>query len=426
MPGAYEGVLYVQGDTGVYELINQARTAAYLSHPDLALEEISLCDLLDFGGCETYAYELDCETDSWWPIQFDTPTTDPAPWYNANYPHSADALGFYIEAWTGLDDGHVSRGSTPIGGGGTLAGPLSAEGRIMKLNVSIFGRSNEATEYLFRWLAATLSGVCSTCSTSSIMIRRYCGIPEDPWDGVAQLRRVGLKEGLKWEAELVERGACYFRRASFTLEAGDPCMYLPDSDREVHVDDQDANLAACLDTLTLDPEREFCRPACSELSNDCRTIRTIDVDPLGAMGPVVTWENTENSYTYPFRAIVYHDPHGTGAQPNPCGLQVLGEVYVRALPPSASARWDVTGRVFEYRDVSTGGWVNGAAYLMPVDPPYRRFFALPCGVSQLVMEPASACAEEVDADTFTLDGVTFDPPRFPTVSMKLSERLSCP
>lgn len=363
----------------------------------------------------------------WLPLVFDSPATDPAPWYNANYPQSADALGFYITAWTGLDDGHLKRASSPIGsyGGGSRLSPISSDGRVMKLNIIIFGRTNEATEYLFRWLASTLSSICSTCDTPSILIRRYCPSGVDLWDGAVQLRRVGLVEGLKWEADLVERGACYMRQASFTLEAGDPCMYLPDTDRPVNAMDADADVDACLAGLTLDPDREFCRPSCSELTANCRTIRTFEVDPLGAMAPVITWTNTQNSYTYPFRALIYADPGETGAVPNPCGLRLLGEMYVRALPPYSSMRWDITGRTVEYSDHTTGGWVPGWAYTTANDPPTRKFFALSCGMSQLVMEPASMCAEEVDADTFTLDGTIYDPPRFPTVSIRMSERIGC-
>jgi hypothetical protein len=431
MPGPYEGWLYVQDRLGdAHEIINQARSAAYLSHPDLALEGMSICDILDFGGCDTYAFEPTCGIDGemeWNELAFDTPTNDPAPWYNAGYPQSADALGFYITAWTGLDDGHLRRNSSPIStyGGGSRLGVLSSEGRVMKINLILFGRSNEATEYLFRWLSSVLSNVCSTCSTSSILIRRYCGDPDNPADGLAQLRKVGLVEGLKWEADLVERGACYMRTASFALEAGDPCMYLPDTDRPVNALDADADVDACLNTAALNPDREFCRPSCSELTTNCRTVRTLEVDPLGVTAPVITWENSDTTYTYPFRAVIYYDPGETGALPNPCGLQVIGELYVRTLPPSSALRWDITGRTVEYRDASTGGWVSGWAYTNANDPPARRFFALPCGTSQLVMEPASMCAEEVDADTFTLDGITYDPPRFPTVSIRMSERIGC-
>ncbi len=428
MPGPYEGVLYAQDRMGnVHEVINQARTAAYLAHPDLALNGLSICDILDFGGCEAYATILECIDDEWTPMQFDTPTADEAPWYSERFPQSADALGFYIEQWTGLDDGHLKRDSTGIGGygGGSRLGNLSSEGRIMKLNVTLFGLTNEATEYLFRWLSSVLSNVCSTCDTSSILIRRYCPAIEDPWDGVVQLRRVALVEGLRWEAELIERGACMMRRASFTLEAGDPCMYMPDTDRLANDFDTDADVDACLAAATLNEDRLNCRPGCTELTSTCRTIRTIEADPLGAVGPVVTWENSQGTPTYPFRAIVYSDPGELGAVPNPCGLQIVGELYVRAMPAYSSLRWDVPGRVIEYRDHTTGGWTSGFFLIDLNDPPERRFFALPCGMSQLVMEPSSFCAAEVDPTEFTLDGVTYDPPRFPTVSIRIGERIGC-
>jgi hypothetical protein len=413
----------------VHEIFNHARTAAYLSHRDLALDAVSICDVLDFGGCEAYTYSLDCETGDWIGEDYDTPAQDEAPWYSNRFAQSADALGFFIESWTGLDAGHVKRSTTAIGsaGGGSHSGPISADGRVMKLNVLIFGRSNEATTYLFDWLSSALSGVCSACATSSILLRRYCPDVDNLWDGVVQLRNVGLIEGLRWESEPGIRSACYIRRASFTLEAGDPCMYLPDTDRPAYESDADADVATCLTIEGVGVyDRVNCRPSCTELNATCRTIRTIEADPLGAMAPVVTWTNSGDGYTWPFRARVYHDPHVTNADPNPCGLQILGELYVRTMRPGAKLRWDVTGRTVEYMDHSTGGWVNGWAYIEANDPPNRKFFALPCGTHQLVMEPSSLCGEQNAADIFTLEGITYDPPVFPTVSIKLSERVNCP
>ena len=110
---------------------------------------------------------------------------------------------------------------------------------------------------------------------------------------------------------------------------------------------------------------------------------------------------------------------------NPCGLPILGELYVRPLPPGSSFRWDVVGRRFEFRDETTGGWANGAAYVDPNDPPEKRFFAMPCGRGHVVMEPSSLCAKFVTGTTWTLDGITYNPPAFPTVSVGLGERLRC-
>ena len=67
--------------------------------------------------------------DEWVAQIYDTPAIDSAPWYNAAYPESADALGFYVEEWTGLDDRHVVRPSSNWGGagGGEALGALERD-----------------------------------------------------------------------------------------------------------------------------------------------------------------------------------------------------------------------------------------------------------------------------------------------------------
>lgn len=366
----------------------------------------------------------------WASLAFSTPSVDGAPWYNAAYPESADALGFFIEEWTGLDDAHVKRPSTTWGGmgGGAGLGSVSADGRTMSINLLLFGRTEDAVEYLFRWLASVMTGVCQTCVTDSILIRRFCGSTADPNKGLAELRRVGLISGLKWESEPFGRAACYLRRASFTLMAGDPCMYLPDTDVAADVSDYVASLHTCFSgTSTVAADREFCRPSCSELDlATCRSSYKFTVDPLGVAAPIVTWHNNMSQYSFPFRAIVYADPGGIGTTPNPCGLPILGELYVRPLPPSTTLRWDVAGRTVDVRDPGTGGFTSGWAYTEANDPPRRRFFAVPCGTAHLVMEPGTVCITNPSGTTWTNGDLTFNPPTFPTVDIRLQERVSCP
>jgi hypothetical protein len=106
-------------------------------------------------------------------------------------------------------------------------------------------------------------------------------------------------------------------------------------------------------------------------------------------------------------------------------MPILGELYVRPLPPSSAMRWDIAGRRVEFKDSTTSGWADTWVYVDANDPPQRRFFALPCGQAHLVMEPASMCATFVSGTTYTLDGLTFNPPAYPTVAIEMSERLSC-
>ena len=63
MSGPFHGWLYGQGSDGApYEIINQARLAGYLRSPSLNLPSgLSICEVLNFGGCEAYAYKPPCD-----------------------------------------------------------------------------------------------------------------------------------------------------------------------------------------------------------------------------------------------------------------------------------------------------------------------------------------------------------------------------
>jgi hypothetical protein len=428
--GVHHGYLVLERNGILQEVINHARTAAYLANPDFAVAGIRLCDVLDEGGCATYRFIPECDPYTgeldWVEQIFDDPTTDQAPWHNDSYPESADALGFWIEEWTGLGAGHTSRDSITMGrpGGGVTLGRATSGGRVQKFQVLLFARSEEGMQYLFDWLDATLTGVCGGCVGENMMIRRTCGSEWDPGKGIGLMRNVGLTEGAEWQADVFQRGSCYLRRVSFTLTAGDPCVYLLDGAIEEDPNNQVADLPDCFDASVVNTTRYPCRPSCSELDDTCRTIVSWEISMVGAAAPIILFRNDNDAQSIPFRAIVYADPLGIGHSPNPCALRLLGQVYVRPLPAWSEQTWDVLGRTMLFEDVTTGVPIETSAYIDANDPPYPRWFTTGCGLIHLVMEPASLCADW-DGTTYTWQGMEFDPPHFPDVSVRVGERTSC-
>lgn len=367
----------------------------------------------------------------WSAKNYFTPAIDNAPWYNPNEPESANALGFWIEEWTGLDNAHVKRNVQGVGrsGGGGQLGVLGATERVMALNVLLFARTEAAMEHLFRWFEQTLSSVCATCATDSILIRRFCGTTADLWGGVTKLNQVGLVAGPTWETEPLDTGRCFLRRVSFTLAAGDPCMY--GTGTASAQDATAANVTACLASLQLGA-RNPCRPSCPEITagTSCRSAFFVDVpETSSALTPVMTLSNPATEYTIPVRVIAYADPLGVETAPgvsNPCSLQILGELYVRALKPGATLVWDVASRDVTYRDHTTGSMVPGWGYVDPNDQPQRRWFVLPCGKIVIVIEPATACLEALGGGVYS-DGVhRFDVPHYPSLALEIVPRFGCP
>lgn len=365
--------------------------------------------------------------DDWMPLSFATPATDPAPWYNSNYPESADALGFYVEEWTGLGSDHVRGALTATGrpGGGGRVGVLGSQGRVMKLNLFAVANSEAGMQYLMDWLSSQLIGMCGGCGDDTMLFRRFCGSESDLWNGVGEMRRVRVIEGVSWEAEPVEIATCFLRRMSFTIAAGDPCVYFHATDVPADPADFTADLSTCLADGFVDEDRHPCRPSCSELTEDCRAAFTFEVNPLGAMAPVVQMYNDSAEPTLPMRVLLYADPLDVGVDPNPCGLPLMAEIYIRSMPAYASFIWDIAGRTTYFRDVTTGEFVEGGPYIDANDPPVPRYSSLPCGKAWLVFEPGTFCLTGSGPWTDPVSGLEFTTPTFPTTTVRMQERVGC-
>jgi hypothetical protein len=420
--------LYLRGGNGAVEVFNGARLAAYLRNTDLTTG-FHIADVLDYGGCESYEYAPVCgdfgDPVTWELISKEDPTFDPAPWYDPSRPESADGIGFWVEEWTGLDGSHISRPTSAAGPFNTALGRIGAGGRVMSLNVLVLAMNEPAMEYMYRWLESLLLSYCSSCATDYAYIRRYCPPSAvDPSEGVVELRNLGLVGPMKWEAPPVEALGCTMRRLSFTLMAGDPCMYTLGGDTVTPV--SLANMVNCLANSTVSTLRSPCRPTCRELPSTCRTIVSFEVDALGAAAPTITFNNDSDDWSMPMRATVYSDENGVGVLPNPCSLPRAGQLYIDPLPPWSELVWDVVGRTVRYIDSSTGDFVPGWPYVRANDAPLRMDFALPCGDAHVVLEPASLCLS-VDGSASVYGGLNLSAsPHYPTTSLVMHERFGCP
>lgn len=378
------------------------------------------------GTCETLAFhkgvgiapsanEIDAIARDfhagWVRETYSAPSVDPAPWYSSSFPESGEALGFWVTEWTGLDSGHIQREVTQVGAyrGGGVMGALGSRSREMGFEIILLGESERALDYLFRWLDATLSSVCATCATDTILLRRFC--PPDPIDGfsarngVVEMRGVGLVSGLQWGAPPVEQAGCFIRRANFTLGATDPCMYGFCTDVAVS---QTMDWEACVTAANMNPARAECRPSCSEMSGDCRTVFNYTINDPSGGAPII--ELSPPLYlgaTIPVRIRTYANPNGL-LPDELCGAPLLGELYVTSLPEWTDLRYDVAGRRIEIRNAGTGGWINGFAYLEPNTVGVPRFFFAGCGDYTTIVEPADFCLDATLNTQMTADGRVTD------------------
>lgn len=431
----HQWIFGVNGSGNPVEILNGARTASYLA--DVAsVPVVDISDVLAFGGCEAYTLKPctvqdDLTVDEWLPMGFTTVDSDdePAPWYDG-VPGSAstEALGFWIEEWTGLDGAHHTRTVKPVGSrpSGARFGPQAAKHRTWKMNVVLFGQTERGLEYLFRWLEQTLLSCCDPCAETAWWVRLTCPELYDPEDGVYMVRNVALLEGPTWEDEPVPGAGCAARRVSFTVGVGDPCLYAPQEvvalAQSLDVNDEIQNNGDFPpNTVTSKPINY--RPACDSISASNRISALVPAGTIGFTAPIVQIRTGSGGGLPELRVLCIEDM--TGTTDDGCYGKVVGEVDLARLPKNSEIFIDFGRREVLYRDSSTGGYVPGWAYVMPNSTNRKRWGSLTCRDGYVVVEQNSLAYEYSAPDIVDVDGNVMEFTTTPEVNIWARRRVGC-
>lgn len=324
---------------------------------------------------------------SWQTVNF---AASGAPWYNANYAASTEALGFLIEEFTGLDGAHHQRSIQPIGSlrGGGQPGALSHKHRTMKLNVLLHGTSERGLTYLFRWLEQRLLSCCGSGGVQQLWVRESCPALSVPEEGLQMLNEVVLVEGPTWENQPTNASGCYLRRVSFTLAAGDPCMYAVDTDVS------SATMTTSGATLTVSTTARG-----SWVGTDKYLASAMPAGRVGRVGPVVTISSPLEVRTDGVRKPI-PDLLITGyASPANDGFATLtdaypvGEIIISGAASSGLViEVNVPGRQVRYRDpYGDNQWYDGTRFISPAEYGARRWWAIDnCVGGGVIIQPAWA------------------------------------
>lgn len=419
----HQGWAYIADrDTGVtMELFNDARTLDGL----IIARNAGDVDGFPYIGndilCESYRWVPDCGTVPGTPseVTFSLPDVAPeAPWCDEAFPASADAYGFIVTEWTGLDGAHVSSSSTGVGfaGGGSTVGVRGAAGRTMAINVMLLGRSDEALEHLFRWLESTLNSVCDQSSSVDMLIRRFC--PEvigDPWWGIGRVERVALIGGLTWEQPPSPEGQCRVRLVNFTLQAQDPCIYVN------HEAEEAVGTFAPAVSEVEELGYGTTQPRCEDAAAFATTLETVYVEvertSVGVLAPIIELELQPVAGVIsggPTLVQVYADIDGSGVFS--CSLTLLAEFGIRAIDATEELAaltliYDGARRDFFQRRPSVIGISSGWGWVTPTGAGVSRWGQRRCHGFHIAIMPL---APEL--------GV---PPDI-EVSVTIGERISCP
>lgn len=315
------------------------------------------------------------------------------PWANGGDGDS-DALGMLIEEWTGLDGGHHTRSqaATGINRGGVRFGPHSHKGRVMKFNVLLLARSEQGVTHLFRWLENQLIDQASACAERSMWVRDYCPTVDAAGDatedqlraGWYRLDRVALVEGPTWESPPIKDAeGCYLRRVSFTIVAGDPCLY-GHGENVFHQQMSVGGLSWSGGSTVA---------SCSKwTTSNVRAQATVAPGTVGVLAPRVTirsyYEISGTVKNLPDLRIFGIATPELGTV-TPCTGDKLGELVIS---PYQKAGFEIVidfaSRTVKYRDPDHDtDWTDGASLLHPTGEGLRRWWDFGSRGGTIYVEP---------------------------------------
>lgn len=159
---------------------------------------------------------------------YDTPTTDPAPWYEDTRPESADFFGLWAHGI--VLPSTASRSVIPSTSYGSQLQPLRFSGQTIEVTGTMFARSATGMAYGERWLREALRGSPCTdggCDGDDAIYLPAC--PEDLEYGEGDeyfrtLVSVGLASPPIF-SPVSSLPECYLQEVSFALASAMPWQY---------------------------------------------------------------------------------------------------------------------------------------------------------------------------------------------------------
>jgi len=224
---------------GDREVFNADRTTAYASNltRTLIMRNCATCpDIPDLIGDGTY----------------DTPATDPAPWYSTEHPESADFVGILPLTSTGLEDDQREAIVTQRNTDGGFISRVRRPVREVRFTALIVGNSDRGVEYGMDWLRSTLNAqargpvigqdpaftapdfidVNAQCGSDRADLTFYEACPRDATEEASYFRVIRDAVCITGPTVLQEYDAhnSSLLQVEFGFAAGDPYVYGRETD----------------------------------------------------------------------------------------------------------------------------------------------------------------------------------------------------
>ena len=212
------------------EFINPSRTAAYLKrfHPQLEFKGTSIPDIGSFFHGSAYQ----------------TPPSDPAPWYDSANEDSRDFYGGIPSDIKGLRDSTQTVAVTELMGDGAVPGLRRNASREIRIQMTIFGRTERAVHYGIDWYVAALSGgYCPTvdvqyCQGETLEFMHIVNNAEAMRRGARRIYDVKTLQGVK-VVDTINFRSVKAKVIEFILIAGNPFIYLTGHESMTMIDEGD-------------------------------------------------------------------------------------------------------------------------------------------------------------------------------------------
>jgi hypothetical protein len=178
-----------------------------------------------------------------------SPSEDPAPWYDAAFPESADFWGFLPQSIN--ISPAPSRSVTPVAGPGSNVGTEKLSGRVVEVIGWMIATDSRSMWWGERWLTETLRGNRCTdgCNGDELTLLTVCRDDEFYGDYASDFRtmvRAGLVDGPRW-APVSDDPFYIIQTAQFQITTAVPWLYHP-ADRCIDSDTLQTPLACSLTT----------------------------------------------------------------------------------------------------------------------------------------------------------------------------------
>lgn len=316
-------------------------------------------------------------------VAYDTPATDPAPWYDPDFALSGQFLGFMPLSLEGVDDNPRRRSVTNAVGGGGVFGPSRVQPRNITVRGVLIGTSCCGVDYGLHYLTEALSAGCTGESCDGDCFEMLACCPEDGQTpaqyraaSVRTFRRTALVSGpdvIRRVGTATCSGGCQggdLVEVEFVLTAATPWAWtdplplldvpLPVADPEACiewvVDGTDCLFADCFDVTAACadprnpvpqppvpsiPSTSFCMPL--EPETACYTVDLSDRPQWSDDVPIIT-VTAGSAELRNIRVTMYERPEGTLltceeiAEANRC--TPLNDFIITYVPPGGSVTID--------------------------------------------------------------------------------------